>query len=46
MILTFFLIQDMNQDQAYYTNVIRQRVEIILKTMIEEHLKKQGLIVN
>lgn len=42
----FFLIQDMNQDQVYYTNVIRQRVEIILKTMIEEHLKKQGLIVN
>lgn len=36
----------MNQDQAYYTNVSRQRVETILRTIIKEHLKKQGLIMN
>lgn len=38
----FLIIQDMNQDQAHYTNVMRQRVETSLRTMTEEHLKKQG----
>lgn len=35
----------MNQDQAYSTNVIRQRVESILRTLIG-HLKKQGQTTN
>jgi len=36
----------MNQDQAHYTNVMRQRVETILTSMIKEHLKKRGQVMN
>ena len=43
--LFYFITHDMNQDQAYYTTAIRQRVEPSLRTMIE-HLKKQGLSMN
>lgn len=36
----------MNQDQAHYTNVMRQRVETMLKSRIKEHLKKRGQVMN
>lgn len=36
----------MNQDQAHYTNVMRQRVETMLKPLIKEHLKKRGQVMN
>ena len=36
----------MNQDRAHYTNVMRQRVETILKSMMKEHLKERGQDMN